>query len=626
MCGIAGIVHSDLDPDSVQSAVRSMIALQRHRGPDGEGYYDGSGVSFGHARLSIIDLSENGKQPMADPTGRYWITYNGEIYNYLELASLLEKVGFCFRSRSDTEVLLYSYIHWGQDCVHHLRGMFAFAIWDQVDHHLFAARDRLGIKPLHYWSDLHGNLFFSSEIKAILPFVSERKIHTQLASEYIAWNMLDHDNSQTMFENIKRLPAGCTLNWKANQRVSINRYWELSVPDKASILSSSHSDLIHEFRERFEEVIKLHLRSDVPIGTSLSGGLDSSAIVGVLNKQLRKNGIWREGWQNSFSACFNELALDERPYINEIVSSTGIDPHYVFPSGDQLLEDFENWMWSQEEPVGGTNAYAQYCVARNANQHGIKVLIDGQGADEQLAGYRKFILVYLQELFNQYKYASAIHEGLAFFLSPDILRTSRFVDGRRYLSDMPFNSSILWNDDSFPKRPLSLELGNSLHCRLNKDITQSSLPILLRYEDRNSMAFGVEARVPFVDHEFMEWIGRLPSDMLLHNGWTKYILRESLADVLPSKIKNRKTKLGFLTPEKKWLSGPLRPWLIEMLRDPKYLDLIVNTIGVDQLMMKYEEGNSSAPLYNTLFRLGLFEFWARQFLGEKLKPIRVSYN
>jgi asparagine synthase (glutamine-hydrolysing) len=624
MCGIAGIVHSNLDPRATQSAVRYMIALQRHRGPDGEGFYDNAGVSLGHARLSIIDLSENGKQPMSDSTGRFWITFNGEIYNYLELASQLEQAGYYFRSRSDTEVLLYAYIHWGNDCVNYLRGMFAFAIWDENERKLLIARDRLGIKPLHYFLDPHGNLFFSSEIKAILPFVPERKIHAQLASEYIAWNLLDQDDSQTMFENIKRLPPGHTLVWKAGQGIRMSRYWELLVPDKSSLLPSHDPDLFHEFRARFEEVIRLHLRSDVPVGTSLSGGLDSSAIVGLVNKQLRVNGIWKEGWQHAFSACFEEVELDERPYIDEVVRATGIDPHYVFPSGEQLMTDFEDWIWCQEEPVSGTNPYAQFCVSRLAKQFGIKVLLDGQGADEQLAGYRKFILVYLRELMYRRKYLLAIREGLSFSLSPEILRTSRFAQGRRYLFNAPDNASTLWQNNAFPKRPSSLELGYSLVDRLHQDITCSSLPLLLRYEDRNSMAFGIEARVPFVDHELVEWLIRLPPDMRLYHGWTKYILREALPDILPPKIKKRKTKLGFLTPEAKWLSGPLQPWLLDTLQSPIHIQSIVDLAGVRQLLLQYQEGSSSPALFNTLFRLAITEFWARQFLGVKIQSMPLS--
>lgn len=624
MCGIAGIAYRSLNQEKVSQAVRTMITLQKHRGPDGDGYYDSDGVSLGHARLSIIDLSNNAKQPMADVSGRYWITFNGEIYNYLELARQLESKGYCFRSNSDTEVLLAAYLYWGKDCVNKLRGMFAFAIWDNKERELFIVRDRLGIKPLHYFLDGNGNLFFSSEIKALLPFVAERKIHTQLACEYIAWNLLDHDDSQTMFENIKRLSPGHTLVWKVEQGIRINRYWKLQVPDKGSILSSQPDQLFREFRERFEDVVRLHLRSDVPVGTSLSGGLDSSAIVGVVNRELRLNGVWKANWQHAFSACFDESELDERPYIEEVVKATGVNPHYVFPSGEQLVDDFENWMWSQEEPVSHTNSYAQYCVARLANQHGIKVLLDGQGADEQLAGYRKFILAYIKDLMYQRKYPLAIRESISFILSPDILRTSRFVDGRRYLFSAPNHASVLWSHGGYPDRPASLTLGSSLVQRLYQDIIHSSLPLLLRYEDRNSMAFGVEARVPFVDHELVEWLIKLPSDMRLFHGWTKYILRESLSDILPPKIKKRKTKLGFITPEMRWLLGPLKPWLIQMLMSPTYLPAIVEPGGVQQLLLQYQRGRVSAPMLDVLFRLALFEFWARQFLGSKIQPILLS--
>jgi len=322
---------------------------------------------------------------------------------------------------------------------------------------------------------------------------------------------------------------------------------------------------------------------------------------------------------------FDEEELDERSYINEVVQATGVDPHFVFPSGEQLIVDFENWMWCQEEPVSHTNPYAQYCVARLANQQGIKVLLDGQGADEQLAGYRKFILVYLKELFSQRKYPLAFREGLSFFLSPEILRTSQFAEGRRYLLNKADNATLLWPNSTSIKRPFSLDLGNSLTERLHQDITCSSLPLLLRYEDRNSMAFGIEARVPFVDHELVEWLMRLPSDLRLHHGWTKYILREALSDILPPKIKKRKTKLGFLTPEAKWLSGPLKPWLIDTLKSPMYLQSVVELAGVRQLMLQYQKGASSPALFNTLFRLAITEFWARQFIGGKIQSMPLLH-
>lgn len=620
MCGIAGIVYDNLDSHYAINAVRSMIALQQHRGPDGQGFYDASGVSFGHARLAIIDLSDAGAQPMPDPSRRFWITFNGEVYNYLELAHQLEQVGYRFRSSSDTEVILTAYLHWGDECVRHLRGMFAFAIWDQKEHCLFAARDRLGIKPFHYWSDRDENLYFSSEIKALMPFIPERKFHTQLAREYVAWNILDHDESQTMVSDVKRLPPGHTLTWRAGQGVRVTRYWELQVPQEDRLMTSNHKErLFHEFRERFEEVIRLHLRSDVPVGTSLSGGLDSSSIVGLVNKQLRIQGVWKEGWQHVFSACFEESELDERPYINEVVAATNVEPHYVFPSGDQLLTDLERWIWHQEEPVGGTGVYAQFCVARLTKDQGIKVLLDGQGADEQLAGYRKFILVYIKELIHKRKYFKALQESSDFFLNPEIFSTSRLVDGRRYLFNESDHADTLWAGDDHPQRPSSLALGNSLVGRLHGDITRYSLPLLLRYEDRNSMAFGIESRVPFVDHELVEWLITLPSDVRLFHGWTKYILRESLKDILPEKIRKRKTKLGFLTPQTKWLSGPLKPWLMDMLERPRHLQTLVNPAGVKALLLQYQVGKPSSALTNTLFRLAFFEFWTREFLTNTKK-------
>ena len=305
MCGIAGIVYQDLNPTSAATAVRQMIALQKHRGPDGVGFYNDPGVSFGHARLAIIDLSNAGEQPMSDPEHRFWLILNGEIYNYVELRKELISLGHVLHGHSDTEVLLHAYMQWGEGCVSRLRGMFAFAIWDKNEKRLFAGRDRLGIKPFHYWLDVHGNLFFSSEIKALLPFIQDRKINIQLAEEYIAWNLLEHEPTQTMFVDVKRLAPGHTLIWKPRQGVRIVRYWQLEKPDQQSMISGQSNELFHEFRERFDEVIHIHLRADIPIGTSLSGGLDSSAIVGTINKQSHTLGFQDDGWQQHvFSARF----------------------------------------------------------------------------------------------------------------------------------------------------------------------------------------------------------------------------------------------------------------------------------------------------------------------------------
>jgi asparagine synthase (glutamine-hydrolysing) len=351
MCGIAGLVYEGKRDQAAGSAVRQMIAMQRHRGPDGEGFYDTTGASLGHCRLAIIDLTDTGRQPMHDAEHRYCITFNGEIYNYLELAQELKSFGYRFQGRSDTEVLLAAYKLWGSKCLDRLRGMFAFAIWDERTKTLFAARDRLGIKPFHYCIDKNNRFAFASEIKALLGFHPEHYPNVRLVEQFLAWNVLDHDPVETMVAGIKRLPAAHALEWKPAQGINVWEYWSLTVVEDFSITADHEETLIREFRERFEETVSVHLRSDVPVGTSLSGGLDSSAIACAVSNELRRRGAWRDNWQHTFSACFSDPQLDERPYINAVVSATGCTPHYIFPRGEDLADEMNRWLWHQDEPV-----------------------------------------------------------------------------------------------------------------------------------------------------------------------------------------------------------------------------------------------------------------------------------
>jgi asparagine synthase (glutamine-hydrolysing) len=614
MCGIAGIVYDGGRPEAAKAAVRQMIAVQRHRGPDGEGFYDGPGASLGHCRLAIIDLSKTGQQPMSDPEGRFWITFNGEIYNYLELAEELRRIGHRFRGRSDTEVLLTAYLQWGEDCLRRLRGMFAFAVWDTKERRLFAARDRLGIKPFHYWTDGRSRLAFASEIKGLLELLPVREPNRRLAREFLAWKLIDHEPAETILAGIKRLPPAHAMTWCPGEELTLRRYWHCEINPELETPAARRADLIAEFRHRFEETISIHLRSDVPVGTCLSGGLDSSAIVCLISAELRKRGVWQEDWQHTFSACFDDPRIDERRYIKAVAAATECRTHLVFPDGHRLREEIETWLWHQEEPVSGSGSYAQYCVARSARQQGIKVLMDGQGADEQLAGYRKFIVVYLRQLVEARRYTRAIKEAVAFFSSPEILKTIRLIDGRRYLFRSVPEVNQLWPGDQQPLRPEALSLATSLSDRLNADLTQFSLPILLRYEDRNTMAFGVESRVPFVDHVFVEWLSTLPADMRLSGGWTKRILREALSDVLPVSVRLRKSKLGFLTPEPEWIAGPLADWLMQTLESPRHLLDVVDLAGVKRLLRQYSASPGSLPLQEILMRLAIYEVWARQFL------------
>lgn len=614
MCGIAGFVYGAGLPEVARSAVRRMIGLQRHRGPDGEGFFDDHGVSLGHCRLAILDLTDAGHQPMSDETGRYWITYNGEIYNYRELAEELRSGGYRFIGSSDTEVLLAAFHKWGTKCLDRLRGMFAFAIWDRVTHELFAARDRLGIKPFHYWKKGPLQFAFASEIKALLEFLPGRYPNRKLAGEFLAWNLLDHHVAETMIADIHRLPAAHALLWRSGEPLRIWRYWEVIVCDEIEVSRDRERLLISEFRQQFEEVISLHLRSDVPVGTCLSGGLDSSAIACVSYAELQQRGEWRADSQHTFSACFEDPTLDERPYMQTVVSHIRSQPHYVFPTGQDLCEDMAQLLWHQEEPIGGTGVYAQYCVARLAHQSGIKVLLDGQGADEQLAGYRKFILVYLRQLQNAGRYFKVGQEALAFVCRPDVLRTRRLVDARRYLFNSFSELSELWPGQPLPERPDSLRIGSSVGKRIAADMMHFSLPPLLRFEDRNMMAFGIEARVPFVDHVFVEWMAKLPVSLRLSDGWSKRVLREGLRGILPEKIRTRRSKLGFSTPEPAWMAGPLSGWVHETLGASRHLGEIVERKEVGRLLARYERGDASLSLENLLFRLASYESWARQYL------------
>jgi asparagine synthase (glutamine-hydrolysing) len=511
-------------------------------------------------------------------------------------------------------VLLTAYRQWGAACLERFRGMFAFAIWDEQERRLFAARDHLGIKPFHYWTDGQGTLAFASEIKALLAFVPTKRVNRRLAQAFLAWNLLDHEAAETMFEDIRRLPPGHALTWEPDRGLSLQRYWHLEVNNAIETPPARRAALIAEFRARFEESVALHLRSDVPVGTCLSGGLDSSSIVCTVSAELRRRGVWREDWQHTFSACFDDPRLDERPYITAVAEATGCRTHFVFPQGEWLQRDLRTWLWHQEEPVGGFGVYSQYCVARLAREQGLKVLLDGQGADEQLAGYRKFILAYVRQLWQARRYFLAIQEICAFIASPAILRTSSLVDGRRYLFRSAPELNRLWSADTLPERPATLGLGDGLGRRIEADLLQFSLPPLLRYEDRNTMAFGIESRVPFVDHVFVEWLATLPADMRIRGGWTKYILRQALADVLPVTIRTRKSKLGFATPESAWLAGPLAEWLHSTLRAPQHLGEVVDVHGVHHLLTQHLAGQRSPAAEMLLLRLALYETWARLFL------------
>lgn len=596
-----------------------MVDTLRHRGPDGVGFHDDGDITLGHCRLAIIDLEESGAQPMVDASGRYWVTYNGEIYNYVELRKTLAGRGHRFRGESDTEVLLAAFVEWGAGCVDHLRGMFAFAIGDTVERSLFAARDRLGIKPFYYVEPGLGRFAFASEVKALLPLVEARRVNGSLARDYLAWNLLGHVADQAFVQGVSQLGPATTLTWRPGQGVRLRSYWGVSVATRLASTDGEREASGRQFRELVEDTVDCHLRADVPIGTCLSGGLDSSTLVVVARERLERKGRWTPEWQHTFTARFDEPELDEQAFVDSVVGATGCSSHTVAPSGERLRDEIQTWLWHLDEPVGGTNAYAQYCVARLARENGVKVLLDGQGADEQLAGYRKFIVVYLRQLVAEGRPARAAAEAMR-FLSPSILRTTRLVEGLRYFGKGSGAMVSLFGGE-LPSRPEDLGLGRSLGRRLEADLLRHSLPVLLRYEDRNTMAHGIEARVPFVDHVMVEWLAQLPGDLRLSGGWTKRVLREAMVGLLPEKVRMRKSKLGFSTPEDRWLRGPLKGWLCEALERPRHLADVVDSGAVRALGDRVRRDRVSAVERRLAFRLAAYETWADMFLGTGGSPV-----
>ena len=564
MCGIAGIVSSN--PAFVTNErLKVMGESLSHRGQDGDATWlnDAGVVGFSHRRLAIIDLSAAGKQPMHF-AGRYTIVYNGEVYNYPELREELIKKGYQFNSKTDTEVILAAYDHYRENCVDHFDGMFAFVIWDEKEKNLFAARDRFGEKPFYYFFD-DEQFVFGSEMKALWAAGVPKVLNQKMAFNYLTIGYLDNPNNvdETFYEKINKLPPAHFLNYSpAQKEVTLEKYWDIDLEQINE--SISDAEAIEQFDQLFHNSVRNRFRSDVPIGTSLSGGLDSSSIVAA-SARLKP----AMNSHDCFTAVFPGFEKNEMEFARTVANQFNLKHHTIEPSANQLLNDLEKLIYHQEVPIGSASVFVQYKVYELASQHGIKVLLDGQGADESLAGYQKYFKWYWQELFRERKLIRSkevkqanekgVNESFGFrnviaALVPDfasvILEQQYLVNALSH-PDLSKDFVQLQSKEAYYSRPTVYTLNGALYF----NTCMHGLEELLHYADRNSMAHGREVRLPFLDHKLVEFIFSLPSSFKIRDGWTKWLLRKSMENNLPKEIVWRKDKVGFEPPQMQWMKN-----------------------------------------------------------------------
>lgn len=568
MCGITGVWRYDR-PDIDAVAFDRFTDSLAHRGPDGRGVqrFPDTRMNLGHRRLAILDLSPRGRQPMASADKRYWITFNGEIFNYLELRDELQALGHRFSSDCDTEVLLAAYAQWGPACQARFNGMWAFAIWDNRDRVLFLSRDRWGVKPLLYSFD-SGAFAFASELKA---FAVLDGFDNRIDQEHMALVLrdlcADERSERTLLAGVRRLPGGHCLTVSADGSHKIERWWRTL--DHRRQVARSFEDQAAEFRELLYDACGLRMRSDVPLATALSGGLDSSSIACIVNElgQAQRGRHLAPEWQRAFVACFTGTRLDERPYAEQVITHTGMQPVFVEMNLDEHIGHVEQIMFDNEA-ITDVLHLGPWCVYRAMRQNGIVVSMDGHGADELLAGYYQSILSEI---------TSAAQD----------LRPLRYLDMRRTMKGLIGGSAVFpfgWRMDlsrvkaSLPAwgarlrgvardydtvrdgetlTPLDRQLYDSFH--------RDPLPTILRNFDRASMAHGIEIRMPFMDWRVVTYGFSIPDASKLGGGFTKRIVREAMKGVLPEPIRLRTNKIGLTSPSAQWMAGPLRPFVLDTM-------------------------------------------------------------
>lgn len=582
MCGLVAVLqpHEGL-PVALLERMRDRLL---HRGPD-EGQCrvireSGGTVSLAHRRLSILDLRSVSNQPFESGSRRKVMVFNGEIYNFVEIRVELSSLGYSFTTDSDTEVLLAAYEHWGEACVQHLNGMFAFVIWDRDLNKAFVARDRFGEKPLFYARLANGGIAFASEIKALTAF-SEVECSADINQVDKALNgVVIQSQEKTMFRGVRRfMPAHSAWIDLSGDFYDYRRYW---TPDYDGCEESDvpFPELVDQFGELLKRSVNLRSRSDVRGAACLSGGLDSSALVGLLCNSDDKRGF---RLKETISARFpNDPTIDEGEYIDMVLKSTSLKGAALEVSPSGLLQNVRRLHWHHEENIPSTSMYLEWCVMERAKELGYKVMIDGQGADELLGGYQYFFQYLQMDQYTNLEYKDL-------FLNTYLykfrlwLASLKYENHERRISINPGMSLQQLRDRKLPlgdeyKYPDApglppLSLGGDFKYALSSSLLYDSLPVQLQSGDRNSMAHGVETRFPFLDYKLVDWCIKLPSKALIHNGWQKHILRKSLKGVIPNKVRYRSDKVGYMGPQDTWLRGELSEWVEERIMDPILQDI-----------------------------------------------------
>ena len=574
MCGIAGIITKDTSELTI-NRLKKMTDIIAHRGPDGDGQWisaDGQ-VGLGHRRLSIIDLSHEADQPM-HYLGRYSIVFNGEIYNYIELKEILIKQGYVFKTQSDTEVLMALYDRDKENCLQLLDGMFSFVLYDAQENNVFCARDRFGEKPFFYSYEKGQYFLFGSEMKCLWAGGIAKEVNNKMLFNYLSFGYIENpqDLSETFYSNYTRLEHSHYIKISLDTlEINIQKYYDIdwkNINDSISVEQAKTT-----FHELFYTSIKRRLRSDVSVGSSLSGGLDSSLVVCVID-ELKKGTNQK---QNTFSAVFPGFKKDERKFMDYVIAKTNVEPHFVTPNDEGLIHDIEKLSWHQEEPYASASIYAQFCVMKTAKENNVTVLLDGQGADEILAGYHGYYTPFFNELkkSNRSEYSKQHASYLKLHANNTINGITKKTLGDRVRDISPslvkpiktLKNTLeniknpVFNKDFYNEYKNEIfETAGSNFSTLNESLYSSTMKNgiqqLLRYADRNSMAHSREVRLPFLSHELVEFLFSLPATFKINEGWTKWIMRETF-DILPHEIGWRTDKIGYEPPQKNWMESEI---------------------------------------------------------------------